>query len=100
MTIDARQLEEAIKDARRIATGWPGASLHPTLTILAEAASAYAATLPREVPVETWVLVDNAGVIIATGYDSDADARRHTTDAGHHPVRLTGTALLPPREKD
>jgi hypothetical protein len=92
MTIDAKELREAIfyfegdsSNGRR-------------LDLLVEAASAYAATLPREVTFTRYLVVTDLNELgpYPDKDESENIARRRNGIV----VPLSGTALLPPREKD
>ena len=91
MTIDAKELREAI-------SYFEGDSSNGRrLDLLVEAASAYAATLPRE--VECWVVVDEEANRKSFHYRQE-QAERYVSEPRLHVVRLTGLVTLPPREKD
>lgn len=94
MTIDAKELREAI-------AAFP-CPVGP-LAIVLKAASAYAATLPREVEIEAWGVLYGNGAFSCLTYESEAEASMHASNAvtpGSVVVRLTGKATLPPRDKD
>jgi hypothetical protein len=103
MTIDAAKLKEAIKYARlsierakdRECGGT--ATLHNDWLELVTAAAA--ATLPREMEIAGWALVHiEDRTWSACLYPTEDAARNAAGSSGDvwQPVRLTGTALLPP----
>lgn len=111
MTIDAKKLEEAIAIARNNAAyirDRDSVELRSlfekeradALDMLADAASAYAATLPREVTFESWATFFRNGSICSSGL-TEKEAREYEEKSGGREVavRLTGKAILP-RVKD
>lgn len=69
------------------------------LHIAARVLAAYVATLPREVPLEAWAVVRPDGTILEILHDM-GDATASAITHKYVVIPLTGTALLPPREKD
>jgi hypothetical protein len=97
MTIDAKELREAIDDMGRYINAPPGdysrfMAKNTMRTVLA-AASTYAATLPRETPVDVTLEVCDHKLIVR------AWAARDGLPEGTI-FYLTGLVTLPPREKD
>ena len=90
MTIDAKELREAIDAYREVYTG---RSKNMQISLVLDAAEAHLATLPREVEVDGWVLVWPDGKRGAFIYNSEHDALHHA-DVGQTAVRLTGTATI------
>jgi hypothetical protein len=68
------------------------------LNLAARVLAAYAATLPREVEIERWAVIDATGDIRGLCLSEDA-ARCFISRDGDQVVRLAGKATLPPREK-
>ena len=108
MTIDAHQIERVRDRIGQYMADEAGCVIDKHLTaedlnLAARVLAAYAATLPREVEIERWCIVDGQGCVVATDFLSKdhatRDLGRYYTNI-HQVVRLTGTALLPPREKD
>jgi hypothetical protein len=99
MTIDAKELREAIEHVRTRETWNISPAEKARQALLAEAASLYLATLPREVEIEVWARVDNEGVMVGFAQQREPVEEAASTFGGHA-VRLTGTATLTPREKD
>lgn len=98
MTIDAKELREAIALLRREAGAWGPADYRDAVRKAVDAADAYAAPLPREVERVAWEVVaaDGTGCGIYEGKSfADESASRVP---GRQVVRLTGRALLPPQK--
>ena len=96
MTIDAKELREAIRRVRGMMFADPDMARLVAMTC--DGASAYAASLPREVEVSTWALVDGDGLVILSGYDSEEEARNGSDNPRLYPVRLSAKPLLPPQK--
>jgi len=93
MTIDAKKIAAALEWYSK-----PDAGSH--LETLYAAASAYAATLPREVEIEQWAVIDSTNGKVRVTHNEKRYADRHADGvADRQVVRLTGTAVLP-RVKD
>lgn len=101
MTIDAKELREAIAEFSRYVEK-PGYGIsvdkyRPGLAVLLQAASAYAATLPREIDVEDWAIVNRNGKIVESGLLSEVVANRQLERSyplGHQVVRLSGRVVI------
>lgn len=91
--IDAKKLKEAIEFVRRrVIEGISPISVgSENYRAVLAAAEAHLATLPREVEVVLWVVINDEGHRIGY-FDNEADARKWSEC---HVVRLTGTAALP-----
>lgn len=103
MTIDGNVSAKDVADAIAWIRGRRGcmtAQLIEQVNVLERAASAYAATLPREVSGEGWGIISANGDLGASIYDSEEMATQSSKlYSGWHPIRLTGKAVLP-RVKD
>lgn len=103
MTIDAKELREAIEHVRTRETWNISPAEKARQALLAEAASLYLATLPREVEVVDWGITNGDGRLVVARFASESSAKRglelyYALD--HQVVRLTGTVTLPPGGKD
>lgn len=96
MTIDGKELRGVLERAGRW-IGQGGVTLTGAdFALLHKAASAYAATLPREVEIVQWAVVSSGGMTLGTyptKESADACARDY---ASRQVVRLTGTAVIKP----
>lgn len=107
MTIDAKTAEglalwahAQAAQIRSAATSMsPDRDTADRLEGLGNLASAYAATLPREVERECWEVVDSDGVCHGYYMIQSVARRICSLGSGRHVVRLTGKAILP-RVKD
>lgn len=104
MTIDAGKLREAIDyyqmRFQEIAGVTSAEKLEWSKVLLDAALTAYAASLPREVVKERWLLIDENGRDQGV-YDNPTTVKGWVVaNPGWQAVHLTGRALLPPREKD
>jgi len=104
MTIDARQIERVrariaqymADETRCVMEKYIDAE---DLAFTDKVLAAYAATLPREVRVETWGVLYGNGALSCVTYESEAEASMSASSAataGSVAIRLTGTAVIKP----
>jgi hypothetical protein len=104
MTIDAHQIKRVRDRIDRYMADEAGCVIDKHLTaedlnLAARVLAAYAATLPREVPLEAWAVVRPDGTILEILHDM-GDATASAITHKYVVIPLTGTAVIPPREKD
>lgn len=98
MTTDAKELREAIQFASRLMFE-DRIVFRKELSLLIAAAEAHLASLPREVEIVRYVLIDGDGKYINGAPEPDAfSIYPCERPAGSQIVRLAGTALLPPQK--
>lgn len=92
---DAKELREAIRDCEFYLDGTNYKINIDSIHKVVEAAKRDLATLPREVEVEWWAIVTDAGTVWETAHSESAVKHYQPSGVRTQVVRLSGTALLP-----
>lgn len=98
--IDPVKLRESIEDVRNHMKPWSASDGgRPHVERVLAAAEAYAATLPREVTFERWLVVSETGEDLGACHTKmSAVEFAERVHGGRQIVHLTGTATLPPKQ--